>query len=80
MDGIPERVSLVILISFTIFPSLLYWVRKIAAPRPRGTAIKRENTTINMVFMMEGSMETLSEVYFHWKSDNLSCGIPRIIT
>ena len=80
MEGIPERVSLVILMTFTTAPSFLYWVRNIAAPKPKGIAMTRDNTIINSVLMIAGIMDTFSLLYFHWKSESLICGIPKIRT
>lgn len=78
--GIPERVSAVILIILTILPSLAYSVRYIAEKIDIGRAIIRVTTIIEIVLIIEGSIETFSDVYFSENKLGLSSGTPSINT
>src|SRR5690554_7741916 len=75
MDGMPERVSAVTLISFTnLFSLLAYSTRKIAEKIPIGAAMDKEITIIRIVFINEGIREPLVELYSHSNKDRLMCG------
>ena len=57
MDGIPESVSVVSLITLTN-----YSTRYIAQNMPRGAAIARDTRSISKVFTIAGSIDTFSVV------------------
>ena len=63
MEGIPESVSVVILIIPTIlFPRLAYSTRYIAEKIPSGTDIRSAKAVVIKVFIRAGVREQFSEL------------------
>ena len=79
MEGIPARVSVVVLTSLTSgFPFFAYSVRYTAEKTPIGTAKISDISVKVKVFIIAGIIETFSLVYFHAKSEGFIFGIPFI--
>ena len=63
IDGIPESVSVVSLMTLTnLLPFFAYSTRYIAQNMPRGAAIARDTRSISKVFTIAGSIDTFSVV------------------
>ena len=61
IEGIPVRVSAVVLITFTsLFPFFAYSVRYTAENTPTGTAISNATPIMINVLIIDGSIDTLS--------------------
>ena len=77
IDGIPDNVSTVILISLTIFePFFEYSARYMAEKTPTGTAMTKVHNVINTVLIIAGIIDWFSEVNCHSKSSGFIFGIP----